>query len=149
MVTLPIAAKLKQLSMWIFDSSCFFIFLDRLCISVTPFDTQAVLSAVRPSGWKIRQKQALASSQPASKFFLTYHVGGNPRVNAIPPLVEACLIFNFGLGGPDCINANFSEFDRRLKGTAFKETTELHFTLAILKVVSYLIEDTPSLSPEH
>ena len=92
MVTLKIAAKLKQLSMWIFDSSCFFISLDRLCISVTPFDTQAVLSAVRPSGWKIRQEQALASSQPASQFFLAYHVGGNPRVNAIPTLVEACLI---------------------------------------------------------
>ena len=56
-----------------------------------------------------------------------------------------CLIITFGLGGPDCFNANLSELDRRLKGT-FRDATELHTLAAILKVASDLIEDIPSLS---
>ena len=61
------------------------------------------------------------------------------------PFVETCLISTFGLGGPDCFNANLSEFDSRLKGTSFKDTTELHGTDVICKVCD-LIEDAPSLS---
>ena len=57
-----------------------------------------------------------------------------------------CLIINFGLGGPDCFNGNLSELDRQLKGTSFREATELHTLAAILKVASDLIEDIPSHS---
>ena len=53
---------------------------------------------------------------------------------------------NFGLGGPDCFNANFSELDRRLKGTSFRDATELHTLAAMLKLASDLIEDIPSRS---
>ena len=59
--------------------------------------------------------------------------------------VETSLIL-FGLGGPDCFNVNLSELDRRLKGTSFRDTTELHFTVANWKVVCDLIKDAPSLS---
>ena len=48
---------------------------------------------------------------------------------------------NFGLGGPDCFNANFSELDRRLKGISFRDTTELHTLAAMLKLASDLVED--------
>ena len=71
---------------------------------------------------------------------------GFPRVYDIIPFVETCLIITFGLGGPDFFNANLSEFDRQLKGTSFKDTTELHGTVAIWKVVCDLIEDVPCLS---
>ena len=37
--------------------------------------------------------------------------------------------------------ANLSELDRRLKGTSFRDATELHTLAAILKVASDLIED--------
>ena len=53
---------------------------------------------------------------------------------------------NFGLGGPDCFNANLSELDRRLKGTSFRDATELHTLAAMLKLASDLIEDIPSRS---
>ena len=62
------------------------------------------------------------------------------------PFVETCLISTFGLGGPDCFNANLSEFDSRLKGTSFKDTTELHRKVAIWKVVRDLTEHAPSHS---
>ena len=48
---------------------------------------------------------------------------------------------NFGLGGPDCFNANLSELDRRLKGTSFRDVTELHTLAAMLKLASDLVED--------
>ena len=51
---------------------------------------------------------------------------------------------NFGLGGTHCFNANFSELDRRLKGTSFRDATELHTLAAMLKLASDLIEDIPS-----
>ena len=53
---------------------------------------------------------------------------------------------NFGLGDPDCFNANLSELDRRLKGTSFRDATELHTLSAMLKLASDLIEDIPSRS---
>ena len=49
----------------------------------------------------------------------------------ILPFVETCLIITFGLGGSDCFNGNLSEFDRRLKGTSLKDTTELQGTVTI------------------
>ena len=48
---------------------------------------------------------------------------------------------NFGLGGPDCFNANLSELDRRLKGASFRDATELHTLAAMLKLASDLVED--------
>ena len=37
--------------------------------------------------------------------------------------VRPLSFINFGLGGPDCFNANLSELDRRLKGTSFRDAT--------------------------
>ena len=45
--------------------------------------------------------------------------------------VETCLIITFGLEEPDCFNGNLSEFDRRLKGTSFKDTQTLFAQLSI------------------
>ena len=56
------------------------------------------------------------------------------------------LFINFGLGGPDCFNANLSELDRRLKGTSIRDATELHTLATVLKLASDLIEDIPSRS---
>ena len=55
-------------------------------------------------------------------------------------------MINFGLGSPDCFNANFSELDRRLKGTSLRDETELRTFAAMLKSASDLIEDIPSRS---
>ena len=41
---------------------------------------------------------------------------------------------NFGLGGPDCFNANLSELDRRLKETSFRDATELHTSAANVEI---------------
>ena len=53
---------------------------------------------------------------------------------------------NFAFGGPDCLNADLSELDRRLKGTSFRDATELHTLATVLKLASDLIEDIPSRS---
>jgi hypothetical protein len=45
-------------------------------------------------------------------------------------------MINFGLGGPDCFYANFSELDRRLKGTSLRAETELRTFAAKLKSAS-------------
>ena len=89
MFTFPNAENFRQLSMWVLQDSCFFTFSESWCLSVTPV-------------------VVLAASQPANQVFRSYQLLENPQLYEFSPLVETCLMFKFGLGGPNCFVANLS-----------------------------------------